>query len=266
MPIIRKFPEKRYETKEDYGMKRILLFLALFAALLTASVFAESFTGKVVGVTDGNNINVTCPPNIYYTVKLEGVDCPDLGQSFGPQARQFLESLILSKSVWVDVKSVDHNNRRISQMVLDGNDVAVTLAEAGLCWFDSRFSHNCAVANAVADATAKKLAIWSQPNPLSPWDFRMKTSGVVAATRPGQMMVGETNTAGYNPYVRSQFSDYNWRTDVSARTQVTGGYGGGYVSPYANNNGYITVAPPPFSTPPGFSGPSTDDEIPGTSF
>ena len=65
-------------------MKQILLFTLLLA--FTASAF--EFTGKVVGVADGDTITVLYEGKKQYKVRLQHIDCPETRQPFATKAKK----------------------------------------------------------------------------------------------------------------------------------------------------------------------------------
>ncbi len=66
--------------------RRGLLSLALLFFLSFAH--ADEFTGRVVGISDGDTISVL-HGDIAVKVRLEGIDCPESHQAFGNKAKQF---------------------------------------------------------------------------------------------------------------------------------------------------------------------------------
>ena len=65
-------------------MKQFLLFTLLLA--FTASAF--EFTGKVVGVADGDTITVLAEGKKQYKVRLQHIDCPETRQPFATKAKK----------------------------------------------------------------------------------------------------------------------------------------------------------------------------------
>ncbi len=61
------------------------LFFSL--ALLTSQALAADFTGKVVGVSDGDTITVLHNGK-GERIGLHGIDCPEKRQAFGNRAKQ----------------------------------------------------------------------------------------------------------------------------------------------------------------------------------
>ena len=54
----------------------------LLTLLLTFTASAFEFTGKVVGVTDGDTITVLAEGNKQYKVRLQHIDCPETRPPF----------------------------------------------------------------------------------------------------------------------------------------------------------------------------------------
>jgi endonuclease YncB( thermonuclease family) len=62
--------------------------------------YADQFTGKVVGISDGDTISVL-REGIAVRVRLYGIDTPEKAQPFGTKARQFTADLVFQKVVTV---------------------------------------------------------------------------------------------------------------------------------------------------------------------
>jgi len=61
--------------------------LLLVALLIPTTVCAADFTGRVVGVIDGDTLEVL-HNNRPERIRLSGIDCPEKGQAFGERGRQ----------------------------------------------------------------------------------------------------------------------------------------------------------------------------------
>jgi endonuclease YncB( thermonuclease family) len=95
-------------------MRSLLLLLLFFlAALLLAG---ETYTGKCVGITDGDTISVM-KAGRGVKIRLEGIDCPELGQDFGTRAKQFASSLVFGKDVQIKEYSPDKYGRMVARAI-----------------------------------------------------------------------------------------------------------------------------------------------------
>ena len=148
-----------------------LYVLGLFLVTFPIRVHAEQFTGKVVGISDGDTISVLRKGKAV-EIHLYGVACPPRGHAFGAQARQFTRDVALQQVVAVLVDSSTSRSRRLIAGVQlpDGRDLSQALVQAGYAWHDSRYAPaDRRLAHLEAEARAAKRGLWAQPNPRPPW-------------------------------------------------------------------------------------------------
>ena len=62
------------------------------------SLSAQTFSGKCVGVSDGDTIKVLRSGQ-EAKIRLEGIDCPESGHPFSAKAKKFTSSLVFGKNV-----------------------------------------------------------------------------------------------------------------------------------------------------------------------
>ena len=88
------------------------LTMALVLLLLPALSDAEIFTGKVVGISDGDTITVLRDGKPI-KVRLDGVDCPERTEPFGEKAKQFTSKMVFGKVVQLRVVAKDLDGRMV---------------------------------------------------------------------------------------------------------------------------------------------------------
>ena len=159
----------------------IVAFLILFLQLATAASAAAEwvFTGKVVGVTDGDTLLVM-HQGVAEKIRLAGVDCPEIGQEYGSRAKKFTADLVFGKKVKVLVKGKDKSGKRVVAEVLlqQGDNLGHELVRAGLAWWYRYYSPNDAVLKALErQAKAERRGLWSLESPIAPRDFRKQKQG-----------------------------------------------------------------------------------------
>ena len=74
------------------------LFLGI--ALIAAHALAADFSGRVVGVSDGDTITVLSKGKPV-RIRLHGIDCPEKRQAFGKRAKQAASKLVFGQTVTV---------------------------------------------------------------------------------------------------------------------------------------------------------------------
>lgn len=133
----------------------------------------EILQGKVVGLSDGDTIEVL---QIRRTVRirLHGIDCPEMGQAFGMQAKRVASDLVFGKDVKVKVLTRDKYGRLVGIVNLeDGTNLNRELVRRGMAWWYVKYAPSDTELSMLQDtARSKKIGLWSQPNPIPPWQYR----------------------------------------------------------------------------------------------
>src|SRR5215472_7213762 len=93
------------------AMTRRLFLLALAAT----SLLAEDFTGRVVGISDGDTIRVMHEGRAE-RVRLWGIDTPDSGSPGASGAKQFTGDAAYGKTVTVRVRDIHRYKRTVPRL------------------------------------------------------------------------------------------------------------------------------------------------------
>jgi endonuclease YncB( thermonuclease family) len=137
---------------------------------------------KVVSFHDGDIFTGLNDANEQVKVRLDAVDAPELGQSFGQASQKALSHRIFGKTVTVITKKHDHYGRTIGHVPLDHRDVNPELLEDGAVWHYNEYDHNAHLARAEEEAKASKKGLWADANPIAPWEWRKTERGQRTAT------------------------------------------------------------------------------------
>src|SRR5262245_23330677 len=144
------------------NLYRITLWLAfLFLA-------PDSFSARCIGVRDGDTIEVL-RDNSPVKVRLEGVDCPEVGQDFSQKAKQFTSGLLFGKTVEIHSTGNDKYGRLIARVIVDGKDVSEQLLMAGLAWHFKKYNKDRHLAELERKAREDRVGLWSLSDPIAPW-------------------------------------------------------------------------------------------------
>ncbi len=143
----------------------------VFTLLLAFTASAFEFTGKVVSVADGDTITVLYGKK-EYKIRFQHIDCPESSQAFGTKAKQVLSNKVFGKTVTVRWTEKDRYERILGDVYIGKRRINAEMVQEGMAWHYKFFSKDATVAAAEVKARAAKLGIWSQPNPVPPWDFR----------------------------------------------------------------------------------------------
>ena len=146
---------------------------------------SRRFVGKCVGVTDGDTISVMRNGKAE-RVELYGVDCPESGQAYGVQAKEFTSSLVSGAEVTVELCGADSDGLSTGKICLpSGKNLSVELVAAGLAWWcQERAPEDQVLKNFQRHAIANKVGLWADPQALAPWNFRCGISRVPDLSSP----------------------------------------------------------------------------------
>jgi len=140
--------------------------------LLSLSVFAENLTGKIVDVADGDTATLLTSNNNQIRIRLNCIDAPEKSQDFGQRSKKSLINLIAGEYVKVKKHDVDRYGRTIGTIYLNGADINLTQVKKGLAWVYDKYCSDRKYYNAEKQAKEDKIGLWSQPNPIEPWNYR----------------------------------------------------------------------------------------------
>ncbi|MEQ8478427.1 thermonuclease family protein [Fulvivirga sp.] len=143
----------------------------LFFIFISASTIAQTFTGKVVNIIDGNTFEIIDDYDEVTKFMLSEVDCPELGQQLSEEAKVFSEQLILKKKVGVTVKGKDMWGNKLVVIELKNGDLLhEMLIREGLAWASRKAEAK--VAELEGKAKTDKKGIWAMAEPTPPWIYR----------------------------------------------------------------------------------------------
>jgi endonuclease YncB( thermonuclease family) len=162
------------------------LLLGIFV-LLSFAAHAD-FNAKVVAVADGDTITVL-RGNEPVKIRLAGIDAPEKAQAFGNVAKQRMSDMVFGKEVRVDDRKLDKYGRTIGRVWVAPAecqepdcpktlDAGMALLTTGLAWHYKKYEkeqpeeEQAQYSFAESEAHAKRAGLWSDPEPVPPWEWR----------------------------------------------------------------------------------------------
>jgi len=165
----------------------IRLAAAVLALAVTQVAAAETLVGRVVSIADGDTLTVLVGEREQAKVRLAGIDAPEKAQPFGQRSKQNLSRLAFGKPVRVDWDKRDRYRRVVGKvwvqpascptcaMTLDAGHAQLTV---GLAWWYRKYASEQSPEDQGAyeyseqEAKAKRVGLWSEPDPIPPWEWR----------------------------------------------------------------------------------------------
>ena len=183
-------------------MKKYSILFFVFISFLF--LFASNYQGKVVAVKDGDTIEILVGKTIY-TIRLNGIDCPEKSQSYGENAKKFTSSKCFGTYVKVIKKDVDKYGRIVGDVILsDGNILNQELLKNGFAWHYKKYSSDIRLSQLENEARKKKIGLWKESSPTPPWEFRQwkkqtnsKYGQCIAYTKKGNRCKKNATKTGY---------------------------------------------------------------------
>lgn len=174
-------------AKKDTDARSWFRFAIAVTALLQAlHAQAETFTGRVIGVADGDTLTVLDERRQQHKIRLAGIDAPEKRQPFGGRSKQNLAAMAFNKNVVVEWNKRDRYGRTVGKVMVNGVDANLEQINAGMAWWYRDYAKEQSPEDrrqyeqAEAKAQMSRTGLWSDKNPVPPWDFRHGTGAAVA--------------------------------------------------------------------------------------
>ena len=145
-------------------MRKIFLVFLVISNLL--------FSYKVVKVNDGDTITIMMNGE-KQKIRLYGIDTPEINQSFGTEAKQFLSDQILNRDVEIEVKDTDRYKRLVAIVYLNNKSMNELLLKEGWAWwYEAYAKKECKYKELQEEAQRRKRGMWRNKGNIPPWEFR----------------------------------------------------------------------------------------------
>lgn len=153
------------------------LLLPMYAAAEEPQI-SYSFAGTVMKIIEGDRL-VILHKGKKVNVRLSDIDCPEEGQAFSKESKQFAAMLVFAGPVRVHVKELDSKGQAIGEVVLMDKGLSLNreLVKAGLAWWQWKNTDDARYGDLEEAARKMKVGLWQSENPIPPWEFRLKKDG-----------------------------------------------------------------------------------------
>lgn len=161
--------------------------------------------GKVINVHDGDTVTVLDQDNKKFTIRLQGIDAPELKQEFGSVSQQNLSRMVLGKQVTIVWTKLDKYRRTVGTIMLDGHDMNIEQVKAGLAWHFKKYEDEQSPEDrrtysaAEQAARAATLGLWKDAAPTAPGDWRQEVKAKRWGPPPPEgTIIGNSNSKKYH--------------------------------------------------------------------
>lgn len=132
------------------------------------------FTGRVIGITDGDTLTLVDERNQQHTIRLAEIDAPERSQPWGNRSKQALSTLAFGKTVSVQQTDTDRYGRIVGRVFAGGEDVNRAMVEQGAAWAFRQYLTDETLLATEVRARRERAGLWSMSDAqtVAPWDWR----------------------------------------------------------------------------------------------
>jgi len=155
-------------------MQKHRMITGLMIALVAAcpSLLWADFAAKVITVHEGDRLTIRHDGR-NETIYLKDIDCPELKQPYGKQAKRVTAAFVGNRDVVVRALTRDKQGRTSAEVLLpNGRNVGRELVKEGLAWWRRSGSDDPSLGDLEDLARAEHRGLWSEPNPVPPWKWK----------------------------------------------------------------------------------------------
>lgn len=133
---------------------------------------------RVMGIPDGDGFWGRVE-GCRYSVRIWGIDAPELGQPGFLESRAALRDLVGGKGVWCESVCYDRYGRAVCRVKTPaGVDVGLSMVTQGWAWWYRRFAwRDVELKEAMEKARDRGVGLWSGFKMAPPWIFRREKRG-----------------------------------------------------------------------------------------
>lgn len=155
------------------------LIIFIFGGILAACP-ALAWQGTVLSAHDGDTVTIApngarnCP----LSIRLYGIDAPELGQRGGVESREVLADILPPEStVEVVPLGQDKYGRVVALLIREGDAVNARMLESGHAWLFKRYCRAkfCREwARLEKSARSARRGLWADEAAVPPWQWRKR--------------------------------------------------------------------------------------------
>lgn len=161
--------------KHDKIAFKIIIVTAIYLFVAVSPLYA--WTGKVVGISDGDTIKVLRDRE-EVKIRLHGIDTPEKKQAFGTKAKDFTANMVAGKVVDIQETDTDRYGRTVAIVTVNGKNLNESIVASGFAWVYRKYCKQSFCedwSRLETNAKDRKLGLWNDPQAMAPWEWRKES-------------------------------------------------------------------------------------------
>lgn len=152
--------------------------LVFLLAAVPTPALGQTFVGTGQAVLDGDTIHLLRETGQVVRVELYGIDAPERGQPYGPDAARAVRRAVLGVRIRAVAEGRDDAGRPLFVLEVGNRVLNHQLVRDGLAWWDrNRAPHDDRFRRLEQRARDDERGLWAQSDPVPPWDWRDRADG-----------------------------------------------------------------------------------------
>lgn len=156
------------------------LSLAVLILLTLSSPESSEAEAKILYVFDGRiSHQVTDGDVVLFNsrgktikIRLTDIDAPEPSQEYGDTSAQFLQKHVGNRRIKAECFSRDKSGRYHCYLLVGAKNINFEMIRHGLAWALTDQASDPYLKQLETLAQQEKLGLWSNPDPMPPWEFR----------------------------------------------------------------------------------------------
>jgi endonuclease YncB( thermonuclease family) len=148
--------------------------LVAICVLYLPAAQAATFSGKVVGIADGDTLTVLNENKRQVKIRLAEIDAPESGQRFGAKSKQSLSQLCFGKQAEVVPRAIDRYKRTVARVKCADVDANAEQVNRGMAWVYRKYAKDNYLYVLQHEAKSAERGLWSDPSPIPPSAWRQQ--------------------------------------------------------------------------------------------
>jgi endonuclease YncB( thermonuclease family) len=188
---------------------------------LVTAPLAQTVTGRVVGITDGDTLTVLTPAKSQLKIRLAEIDAPESSQPWGTKSKAMLSELAFGKEVKLVITDQDRYGRFVARVYVGSTDVNAEMVQRGGAWAFRRYLTDQSILTLESGAKRARIGLWSMPpgQIVAPWDWRLNRRSAGEAASATATGLGSATACGAKRYCKQMTScaeakAYLWQCGV----------------------------------------------------
>ena len=150
----------------------VIIAVQLVLLFSVTKANAQLYKAKVVKIKDGDTYEVLINDK-KTTIRLAEIDCPELNQEFGKEARNFAKKMILGSTIQIQIIKKEKYQRYLGYLIMpDSSILNEIMVRKGYAWCYSKYSRHFKYKQLEEKSKLDKIGIWQTKNPVAPWIWR----------------------------------------------------------------------------------------------